>query len=103
MSDRLAFVRDYVAKKPTDRFGLYTLGMELRKVREWSECFTTFETLLGLHAANGPGYYAYGMAKKESGDRPGAAVVWRRGLEAIGNTDPKTHAELEEAIEGVED
>ena len=103
MSDRLAFVRDYVAKKPADRFGLYTLGMELRKVKEWPECFATFETLLGPHAGNGPGDYAYGMAKKESGDRPGAAVVWRRGLDAIGNTDPKTHAELEEAIEGVEE
>lgn len=103
MSDRLAFVRDYLAKKPEDRFALYSLGMELRKLAEWPECFATFDKLLALHPDHGAGYYAYGSARRESGDRPGARAVWTRGLAAIGTRDPKTSAELEAAIDGLDD
>ncbi len=103
MSDRLSAARDYVAKKPTDRFGLYALAMELRKLKSWAECFAAFDDLLVHHPGNGPGYYHYGMARKESGDRPGAKIVWQRGLAACAGTDRKTAAELEEALEGMED
>jgi hypothetical protein len=52
MADRLSAARDYVAKKPTDRFGLYTLAMELRKVQAWEECFATFDRLLAVGRAD---------------------------------------------------
>lgn len=103
MIDRLAVARDYVAKKPTDRFGLYTLAMELRKAAAWAECFSTFETLLGLYPQNGPGWYHYGMSRKESGDREGALAVWRRGLSAVGSADPKATREIEEALAATEE
>jgi len=103
VSDRLAAARDYVAKKPTDRFGLYALGMELRKAREWAESFAVFESLLTHHPENGPGYYHYGMARKESGDRDGARATWQRGLAAVGGKDRKTSAELEDALAALDD
>jgi hypothetical protein len=103
MSDRLAAARDYVAKKPTDRFGLYALAMELRKAKEWPACFEAFETLLGHHPDYGAGYYHFGMAKKESGDREGCVEVLTRGLGACERSrDGHTRAEIESAIEELE-
>lgn len=100
LSDRLAAARDYVARKPTDRFGLFALGMELRKAREWADCFATFDALLLHHPGYGAAYYHFGMARKESGDLDGAQALWRRGLDATRGSDPKTFAELESALEG---
>lgn len=103
MADRLAFVRDYLAKKPGDRFALYSLGMELRKAAQWEECFATFEELARLFPSYGAGYYAHGSARRESGDRAGARAVWVRGVAAVGTTDPHTRGELEAAIDGLDD
>ena len=102
MSDRLTSARDYVAKKPTDRFGLYALAMELRKLRTWDECFATFDTLLTHHANYGAAYFHYGMARRESGDRDGAKSTWEAGLEKVRSTDSKTAAELQGALDDLE-
>lgn len=100
MSDRLTAARDYVAKKPTDRFGLYTLGMELRKLQSWPECFAAFDTLLEVHPTYGPGYYHYAMARRESGDRPGCIDVLKRGLVVTEtNGDQKTNAEITDVLD----
>ncbi len=103
MSDRLAAARAYVANKPTDRFGLYALAMELRKVREWSECFQAFDRLLEHHPKNGAGYYHYGKAHTEAGDTAGARRVWQAGLLACAGSDPHAVAEITEALEGLDD
>jgi hypothetical protein len=92
--------REYVARKPADRFGLYALAMELRRARAWAECFSTFEALLLHHPGYGAAYYHFGMARKESGDPAGARALWTRGLDATRGTDSKTYAELESALEG---
>jgi tetratricopeptide (TPR) repeat protein len=103
MSDRLAAARDYVAKKPNDRFGLYALAMELRKARIWGECFSAFDALLAAHPDYGAAYYHYGVAKRESGDFPGAREVLERGLAACTRSnDPKTMAEIQSAIEDID-
>lgn len=95
MADRLTAARDYVAKKPTDRFGLYTLAMELRKLQQWQESFAAFDLLLQHHPDNGPGYYHYAMTRKESGDFPGALATVEKGLEVTARTgDGKTNNEL---------
>jgi tetratricopeptide (TPR) repeat protein len=97
VADRIALARDYLNKKPGDRFGLYTLAMELRKVREWEECFKSFEKLLELYPDYGPAFYHYAQAKKESGNRQGAIPLILRGLEATARTgDGKTQAELKD-------
>lgn len=100
MADRLAAARDYVAKKPTDRFGLYTLAMEHRKLQAWGECFAAFDALLGHHATYGSGYYHYAMARRESGDRAGCIEVLQRGLTVTAaNGDTKTNAEIEGVLD----
>lgn len=103
MADRLAFVRDYLTKKPQDRFALYSLGMELRKVAQWEECYATFEELARLFPTYGAGWYAHGASRREAGDRAGARAVWSRGLAAIGTTDPHTRGEIEAALDALDD
>ena len=100
MADRLTAARDYVSKKPTDRFGLYALAMELRKVKAWEECFAAFQTLLVHHPDYGAAWYHLGMAHKEAGDRAGSESALRSGLEACARSgDTKTRAELQGALE----
>lgn len=100
MADRLTAARDYVSKKPTDRFGLYALAMELRKVQQWSECFAAFEALLVHHPDYGAGWYHFGMAHKEAGDRAASEAALRKGLEACARSgDTKTRAELQSALD----
>ena len=103
MSDRLTAARDYVAKKPTDRFGLYALAMELRKAKRWAECFPAFDALVAQHPDYGAGYYHYGAAKRESGDFDGARRVLERGLEACARSgDKHTASEIQGAIEDID-
>jgi predicted Zn-dependent protease len=103
MADRLAAARDYVSKKPTDRFGLYALAMELRKNKAWEECFTTFETLLRHHPDYGAGWYHFGMAKREARDIPGCKSALNAGIAACDRTgDTKTRAECQSALEELE-
>lgn len=100
MADRLAAAREYVSKKPTDRFGLYALAMELRKAKAWDECFPAFGRLLEHHPDYGAGWYHFAMARRESGDRAGAVAALRQGLDACKRSrDGKTMAEIEEALE----
>lgn len=97
---RLDAARAYVARKPEDRFGLYTLAMELRKVKAWEDCFGTFQTLLELNPGYGAGWYHYGMATRESGDKAGAIAILRRGLLATEQSgDKHAHAEIESALD----
>lgn len=103
MSDRLAAARDYVAKKPSDRFGLYALAMELRKVQAFEECFAAFDTLLTHHPDYGAAYFHYGMSRQEAGQRARALETLRRGLDACDRSgDAKTRGELQSAIDGIE-
>ncbi len=100
MSDRLAAARAYVERKPTDRFGLYALAMELRKARDWEACFAAFDNLLVVHPDYGTGFYHYAMARKESGDREGCIAVLERGLAACARSkDAHTEAEIESALD----
>lgn len=100
---RLVAARAYVEKKPTDRFGLYTLAMELRKAKEWEACFSTFQRLLEHNPGYGAGWYHYGMSTRESGDTPGALAILKRGLLATEKSgDAHAHAEIESAIDELE-
>lgn len=103
MTDRLSAARDYVARKPTDRFGLFALAMELRKKQLWSESFAAYEQLALHHPDYGAAYYHYGTAKRESGDFPGAKEIYRRGIEACGRSgDKHTASEIQGALEEME-
>jgi tetratricopeptide (TPR) repeat protein len=100
MSSRLDAARAYVAQKPTDRFGLYALAMELRKLKAYEESFAGFDALLSAHPAYASGYYQYAVTKKEAGDKPGAIVKLQEGLVAAEKSgDAHTGAEIESLLE----
>ncbi len=104
MVDRLQAARAYVEKRPTDKFGLYALAMELRRVAEWEACFATFATLLSHYPDYGAAYYHFGAARKESGDRVGALATLREGLLACQRSgDSKTRAEIDSLLDSIED
>lgn len=103
MADRLTAARDYVSKKPTDRFGLYALAMELRKAQAWEECFSTFEALLHHHPDYGAGWYHFAMARREAKDRAGCKALLLQGIAACDRSgDTKTKAECQSALEELE-
>jgi hypothetical protein len=103
VSDRLSAAREYVAKKPTDRFGLYALAMELRKARIWPDCFAAFDVLNQHHPDYGAGYYHYGIARRKGDDFDGAKAVLRRGLEACDRSgDKHTRSEIQGVLEEME-
>jgi tetratricopeptide (TPR) repeat protein len=104
MIDRLQAARAYVEKRPTDKFGLYALAMELRRIEDWDACFAAFATLLGHYPDYGAAYYHLGAARKESGDRPGALATLREGMGACQRSgDSKTRGEIESLIDTIED
>lgn len=104
MIDRLQAARAYVEKRPTDKFGLYALAMELRRIEDWDACFAAFATLLGHYPDYGAAYYHLGAARKESGDRPGALATLREGLAACQRSgDSKTRGEIDSLIDTIED
>lgn len=103
MADRISIARDYVAKKPHDRFGLYTLAMELRKARAFDECYATFDQLLSLYPDYGPGLYHYARAREEAGDLPGARAVLARGMPLVQGKDDKTWREMRDLREALEE
>jgi hypothetical protein len=99
-TSRLQAAQAYVLKKPEDRFGLYTLAMELRKVKDWAACFSTFQRLLELNPGYGAGWYHYGMSTRESGDRAGCITILRSGLTATERSgDTHSHAEIQSALD----
>ncbi len=102
MADRLLAARAWVAQKPTDRFGLYALAMELRGPGSWSECFEVFDRLLASHPNYAVGYYHYAVSRRRAGDRAGALSLIDRGL-AVAQKDPKTSAELQDLKNELED
>lgn len=102
MADRISAARDYIAKKPQDRFGLYTLAMELRKAGEYPECFEVFDRLLGIYPEYGPAFYHYAQARRESGDTDGARGLIVRGLAATERKDDKTWRELRDLLIGLD-
>lgn len=100
MSDRLSAAREYVHRKPTERFGMYALAMELRKTRAWDECFPAFLDLLKHHPDYGAGWYHYAMARRESGDREGCVAALREGLGAAQRSgDSHSRAEIQSALD----
>jgi predicted Zn-dependent protease len=104
VADRLTAAREYVARKPTDRFGLYALAMELRKARAWDECFAAFDALIAHHPDYGAAWYHFGMARKEAGDRPGCIATLTKGLEACARSgDTKTRAEIQGVLDELAD
>jgi tetratricopeptide (TPR) repeat protein len=96
----------YLAKKPGDRFALYSLALEYGKASDIEAALRTFRELVAAHPAAGAGHYQHGLCYREAGRVTEAAEAWRAGLAALrGLTDPeaqRSYGEIERALEDLE-
>lgn len=102
---RIPALRAFLEKKPTDRFALYALAMELRKDLD-PEAEIRFRELLTAYPEAGPAWLQFGNLYTELERLDDAIGVWREGLVALkGRTDAdskKAYGEIEAALISVD-
>lgn len=103
---RVRLFEEHLAKKPGDRFALYSLALEHKKAGDVAAADAAFQRLLAAHPQAGAGWYQYGLLFREAGDEARAVAVWKRGIEALeGATDVearRSRGEIERAIDEIE-
>jgi tetratricopeptide (TPR) repeat protein len=83
-------IRTFLESRPTDRFGLYALALELRKAGRDDEALDVFDRLLEHHPGSGAGHYQRGLLLLDRGEVEEARRAWQEGLAALaGNDDPE--------------
>ena len=97
--DKVSMYREYLQKKPGDRFAMYGIAFELKKSGQ-SGAEAAFRELLEVHPTSGAGHYQLGLLLDELGREEEARVAWEAGLEALtGVEDPEAQRSVRE-IEG---
>lgn len=95
--DRVAHFREFLARRPDDRFAAYSLALELKKAGRPDEAVAAFEALLARHPRSGAGHLQLGTLHQERGDDDRARAAWERGLAALaGATDAEERRSLRE-------
>jgi predicted Zn-dependent protease len=89
--DRLAALRDFVAKSPDDPFPRYGLAMELANRGQLDEACQAFQELLDRTPDYVPTYLMYGNTLARAGKTERAAEVYRSGA-AVSMRRGDTHA-----------
>jgi tetratricopeptide (TPR) repeat protein len=98
--DRITHFREFLTRRPDDRFARYSLALELKKAGRFDEAADTFTALLALHPTSGAGHFQLGTLWQERGDDERARACWEAGLRALeGATDPENRRSIRE-IEG---
>jgi len=82
--DRLAVLRQFVAKSPDDPFARYGLAMELMSRGELAEACQAFQDLVVRVPDYVATYLMYGNALAALGERERAAQTYRQGAEVSG-------------------
>lgn len=107
MSDRAGALRDWLAKKPDDRFATYALALEVKKAGDLAEAEALLEALVRTHPHAGAGWYQLGVLHEELGALESAANAWRRGLNALRDADGvearRSRGEIERALDSLDD
>lgn len=102
--DKVEFFRDYLQKKPRDRFAMYSLALELAKKQDWGAAETAFHDLLGAHPHSGAGHYQLGMTLSAQDKVEQALSAWRAGLVALkGSNDAEARRSIVEIEAAIED
>lgn len=97
--DRLAALRDFVAKSPDDPFPRYGLAMELANRGQLDEACQAFQELLDRTPDYVPTYLMYGNTLARAGHRERAAEVYRSGAEvSMRRGDTHAHGEILAAL-----
>ena len=95
--DRIATYQSYLEDKPDDRFAMYSLALELKRVGRLEEAERAFDALLSLHPTSGAGHYQLGLMYEEADREEDARVAWERGLAALeGCTDERSRGSVRE-------
>ncbi len=101
--DRLAALRDFVAKSPDDPFPRYGLAMELANRGQLEEACQVFQELLDRKPDYVPAYLMYGNALARAGQRDRAAEVYRSGAGvSMRRGDTHAHGEIVAALAALE-
>ena len=97
-----AWLRD----KPTDRFALYSLALELKRAGRTDEALARFAALLEAHPTSGAGHYQHGLLHRELGDMPSAKASWEAGLTALAGLQDadarRSRSEIQGALDDLE-
>lgn len=107
MADRIAMFEQYLTERPGDRFAMYGLALEYRKVGRFDDAVQAFRALLAAHPDSGAGYYQLGELFLENGRPEDARRAWEEGLAALaGTTDAegrRSRGEIQGALDDLED
>ena len=97
--DRLAALRDFVAKSPDDPFPRYGLAMELANQGQLDEACQVFQELLDRKPDYVPVYLMYGNTLARVGKIERAGEVYRTGAEvSLRRGDTHAHGEILAAL-----
>lgn len=97
--DRLAALREFVAKSPDDPFPRYGLAMELANRGQLDEACQAFQELLDRAPDYVPAYLMYGNTLARAGQRDRAAEVYKSGAEvSTRRGDTHAHGEILAAL-----
>ncbi len=103
----IAQLEAWLQQKPTDRFALYSLALQLKQAGRLVEAKARFEALLEAHPGSGAGHYQHGLLLSEQGRREEAKAAWEAGLAALsGLRDPdarRSRSEIQAALDALED
>lgn len=95
--DRVDTLREWLAGRPDDRFGRYSLALELKKAGRLDEAFAELRELLRRHPASGAGHYQHGKWLLELDRVDEARAAWEAGASALfGVEDPEARRSLRE-------
>ena len=98
--------RDYLAKKPGDRFAMYSLALELKKAHD-PGAEAAFQALLAQHPHSGAGWYQYGELLREDEQFERAQTVWNDGLKQLSDANDvesrRSVSEIQGALDELED
>jgi cytochrome c-type biogenesis protein CcmH/NrfG len=101
--DRLAALRDFVARNPTEPFPRYGLAMELANRGQVEEACQVFQVLLDSTPDYVPSYLMYGNTLVLAGQKERAAEVYRTGAEvSLRRGDTHARGELLAALAALE-
>ena len=97
--DKLAVLRSFIERTPTDPFPRYGLAMELRRQGQSDEARAAFAQLMSDFPSYVPTYLMAGQHLLAIGAAPEALEVFRAGIAAARAAgDNHAAAELEQAL-----
>ncbi len=80
MNERIDQLTSYLKDKPEDRFAMYSLALEYKKLGEVELARAAFVELLRVHPDSGAGHYQHGLLFAEIDDVEAARTAWEAGL-----------------------